>query len=387
MYLTDDRGIYRIYGLSAGRYRVSVGTENGGFSGVMGRGRFAQVFYGDTNDAAKAAILDLSEGSEASNIDIRLGHRGSTFSVAGRVVDSENGSPVPGVRLTYGRISKTDPGSGAFIGGLPTNPRGEFRFDGLESGHYTAYVSSRFDGGDFYSDPIVFDVVDRDVTNLEIKAVRGLTLSGVVVPETESGQKAMQQSGLRLTATVMTSANRPSNNGGSAIVGADGSFSISGMPPGQAVLYLYSSNPNTRGFSLTRVESDGMDVTRGIDLQPGRSSGNLRVFVSYGTGTIRGAVKFENGSAPPELRIFVGIRRDGRPVNGGGTMVDTRVYVLITDIPAGNYEVTLNLGFYSSTVAPPPRPQQPLKQFVTVADDAEVEVNFTFDLKPKEGGP
>src|SRR5687768_15072183 len=28
---TDDRGIYRIYGLSAGRYRVSVGSTEGGF--------------------------------------------------------------------------------------------------------------------------------------------------------------------------------------------------------------------------------------------------------------------------------------------------------------------------------------------------------------------
>src|SRR6266404_9628989 len=388
MYLTDDRGIYRIYGLAAGRYKASVGTEIGGFSGVIGRGRFAQAFYGDTNDKAKAAILDLSEGSEASNIDIRVGHRGSTFSIAGRVVDSDNSAPVPGVRVTYGRISQGDPGSGAFIGGLPTNARGEFRFDGLEAGHYTAYVSARFDGGDFYSDPILFDVVDRDVTSLEVKALRGLTLSGVVIPETESGQKAMrQQNGLRLIATVKASTNQASSNGASAVVGPDGSFSINGVPPGKALLYMYSAtNTSSRRFSLTRIESDGVDLTKGFDLQAGRSMSNLRVFVSYGTGTIRGAVKFENGSPPPELRIFVGIQLDGKPVNRG-TMVDTRGHFLIPDLTPGNYEIILRLGFNSPTLAPPPRPQPPLKQFVTVADDAEVEVNFTVDLKPKEGGP
>jgi protocatechuate 3,4-dioxygenase beta subunit len=388
MYITDDRGIYRIYGLAAGRYKVSVGTGNGGFPGVIGRGRFAQAFYGDTNDKTKAAILDLSEGSEASNIDIKVGHRGSTFSIAGRVLDSDNGAPVAGVRLTYGRISPGDPGANAFIGGLPTNARGEFRFDGLETGHYTAYVSSRFDGGDFYSDPIVFDLVDRDVTNLEVKALHGLTLSGVVIAETESGQKAMrQQSGLRLTASVKTTTNQPSGNGGSAEIGADGSFNINGVPPGRAVLYLYSmTNTNSRRFSMTRVESDGVDLTMGFDLQAGRSMSNLRVFVSYGTGTIRGAVRFENGTAPPDARIFVGIMQDGKSVNRG-TMVDTRGHFLITDLPPGNYEVILNVGFSSSTPAPPPRPRQPLKQFVTVADDAEVEVNFTVDLKPKEGGP
>ena len=69
-------------------------------------------------------------------------------------------------------------------------------------------------------------------------------------------------------------------------------------------------------------------------------------------------------------------------------MVDARGHFLIPDLPPGNYEVTLNVGFYGPTVQPPPRPrQQPQKQFVTVADDAEVEVNFTVDLKPKEGGP
>ena len=388
MYMTDDRGIYRIYGLSVGHYRVSVGAESGSFTGVIGRGRFGQVFYGDTNDKAKAAILDLSEGSEASNIDIKVGHRGSTFSIAGRVVDSDNGAPLPGVRLTYGRVSQSDPNSGPFIGGLPTNARGEFRFDGLEAGHYTAYVSSRFEGGDFYSDPIVFDVVDRDVTNLEVKALRGLTISGVVIPETESGQKALrQQTGLRLTASVKTNSIQSSTNGGSAVVGTDGSFSINGVPPGRALLYLFSvTTASSRRFSLTRVESDGVDITKGFDLQAGRSISNLRVFVSYGTGTIRGAVKFENGSAPPELRIFVGIQRDGKPVNSG-TMVDIRGHFLITDLPPGNYEVTLHLGFSSPTVAPPPRPQLPMKQFVTVADDAEAEVNFTVDLKPKEGGP
>ena len=387
MYQTDDRGIYRVYGLAAGRYKVSVGMENGGFSLSNARGRFAQVFYGDTNDAAKAVIVELTEGSEASNIDIRLGHRSSTYSITGRVVDPDN-APIAGVRLTYGRVSKTEPGSGVFIGGLPTNARGEFRFDGLEAGHYTIYVSSRFDGGDFYSQPIVFDVADRDVTNLELKALRGLTLSGVVVPESDSGKDAMAQlSGARITASIRTTTNPPTNIGGSAIIAADGSFSMNGMAPGKAVLYLYStSNGSSRRFSVTRIEADGIDQTQGIDLQPGRPVSNLRIFVSYGTGVIRGAVKFENGIPPPEARIFVGVKRDGKPADRG-TMVDARGHFLIPDLPPGNYEVTLNVGFYGPTVQPPPRPRQPPKQFVTVADAAEVEVNFTVDLKPTEGGP
>src|SRR5258708_4603501 len=162
---------------------------------------------------------------------------------------------------------------------------------------------------------------------------------------------------------------------------------MNGLPPGKAVLYLYSAtNTSFRRFSLTRIDSDGVDLTTGFDLQAGRSMSNLRVFVSYGTGTIRGAVKFENGSAPPEMRIFVGIQRDGKPVNRG-TMVDTRGHFLITDLTPGNYEVILRLGFNSPTVAPPPRPQPPLTQFVTVADAPDAAVNFTAHFKPQEVGP
>jgi hypothetical protein len=282
-------------------------------------------------------------------------------------------------------VSPTNPGSGVFIGGQPTNPQGQFRFDGLEPGHYTLYVSSRFDGGDLYSEPIYFDLVDRDLTNLELKAVRGLTLSGVVVPDSESAKNAASQlSGLRITASVTTATNTPNNISTAAIVAADGSFSIKGMAPGKALLYLYSpGNPNARRFSLTRIESDGVDQTQGIELQAGRSVTNLRVFVSYGTGVIRGAVKFENGNPPADAHIYVGIRRDGRPIDRG-TTVDTRGRFMITDIPPGNYEVTLNIGFFGPTLQPPPRPRQPLKQIVTVVNDAEVEVNFTV---PKEGGP
>ncbi|MEK6336971.1 MAG: hypothetical protein AABM67_18765 [Acidobacteriota bacterium] len=389
MYQTDDRGIYRIYGLPPGRYKVSVGSETGGFPrNNSGRGYFAKIYYGDTTEDAKAAIVDLSEGAEATNIDIRLGHRGATFSISGRVVNSENGEPLPGLRPTYGNVSKTNPASGVFIGGLPTNSRGEFRLDRIEPGRFTIYVSSRFEGGDFYSEPIAVDVVDRDITNLEIKAVRGLTISGLVVAEGDSSKNTPGHlGGLRLTITVNTTSKPPTQNYASAVIAPDGSFRVGGLPPGKANFYMYSlENPNRR-FTLTRIERDGVDQSQGFDIQAGQTASNLRLFVSYGTGVIRGTIKFENGSPPSNAIMYVGIRRDGGTGSfERGTQTDVRGHFLITDVPAGTYEITLNQGF-SSPPQPGQRPRPPLKQFVSVADDSEVEVIFTVDLKPKEGGP
>lgn len=387
MYQTDDRGIYRIYGLQAGSYKVSVGSEAGGFMRNGGRGYFVRTFYGDTTDAAKAVTVELSEGAEASNLDIRLGHRGTTFSVSGRVVDSEKGEPLAGVRPMYGNVSKTNPNSGVFIGGLPTNQRGEFRFDGLEPGHYTISVSSRIEGGDFYSEPIGFDIVDHDITNLELKAVRGLTISGVVAPESDSSRDTLSRvAGARIIASV-NATNPTMRSQGWGLIAPDGSFRITGLSPGRVSLYIYSqTNPNSRRFSQIRVERDGVEQPSEFNLQAGQSISNLRVLISYGTGVLRGAVKFENGSPPANARSYVRIKKDGRNLEMGIT-VDARGHFRLNDIPAGNYEVTLNLGFSTPLPAGQRPPAPPQKQFVSISDDAEAEVNFTVDLKPKDGGP
>src|SRR5215510_12241311 len=49
---TDDRGIYRMFGIAAGRYNVTVGRSEGNGSGplMVGRASFKQVWYPDVTD-------------------------------------------------------------------------------------------------------------------------------------------------------------------------------------------------------------------------------------------------------------------------------------------------------------------------------------------------
>jgi hypothetical protein len=49
---TDDRGIYRIFGIPSGRYRVAMGLSEGSsfMSGDTGRPLYKQTFYPDVND-------------------------------------------------------------------------------------------------------------------------------------------------------------------------------------------------------------------------------------------------------------------------------------------------------------------------------------------------
>lgn len=385
MYQTDDRGVYRIYGLAAGRYKVSVGSA----PNSTGRSRYPQTFYPDADDSSRAGIVGVSVGSEAENIDISLGTRREIYSVSGRVVDSVSGQPVPGVRALYKMVSKTQTGSSGYSGGLPTNSKGEFRIEGLASGDYEILVSSRFDGGKFYSEPVYFQVADRDVNDIEIRALQGESISGRIMPDAETNATVLTKfAGLVIGASVRSESQPQNHNAGWAQVAADGTFQIQGLSPGKASMFLYSvTNPNDRGFVIARIERDGVDVTKTLEIQPGKSLSDIRVFVSYGTGKIRGTVKFENGMPPPGARIFVGVRREGSPYPElPGTQVDSRGHFLLSNLAPGAYSVTLNLAF---DTAPPPgqRPLPPVKQFVTVADGVEAEVVLTVDFKLAEGHP
>src|SRR5215813_13253678 len=106
---TDDRGIYRVFGIRPGKYRVSVG--NPAWGDYPGRRKLAQTYYPDVTDAAKATIIHVDEGSEATNIDIKLGPPVQSFSVTGRIIDGDTEKPVPNVWVSLSRIEVVDANS------------------------------------------------------------------------------------------------------------------------------------------------------------------------------------------------------------------------------------------------------------------------------------
>lgn len=381
---TDDRGIYRIYGLPAGRYRASVGSNEGHFMMSSRRTYYPLTFYGNTSDAAKAAIVELQDGTEAASIDIRVGRASNTFVASGRVIDAETGQPVPGYRLAYGNAQPNQPFHGGFVGSA-TNARGEFRLEGLQSGRYGVSLAASFESSAHYSDPVFFEITDGDVTNLELKATRGLTLSGAVVFEGSRAKELLQQIGmLRVSANVAspTSARNPSS---SSLIAPDGSFKLSGVRPGKARLYIASmSSSGVRGVTILRVDRGGVDVTQNLEIQAGESITDLRIVATLGAGSIRGTVRFVGGEVPPNVRLFINTRREGAPQGGGG-MVDARGRFLISSLTSGTYDVMLIIEYPGPSGGR--RPINPQTQTVTVSDGVETQVDFIVDLTPKEGGP
>ena len=169
---TDDRGVYRIYGLEPGRYLVAAGSDSAG--------GYRLTYHPDATDETKARVVEVSGGEEASNIDIKVAPSAKGYVVTGRVVDADSGDPVPGVTVNYTTTTRVRTGRPV------TNALGEFRFEDMPPDSYRAYVMN-FDtddgGGPMFGDEVEFEVVDRDVGGLEIKKHRGATISGVVAVE------------------------------------------------------------------------------------------------------------------------------------------------------------------------------------------------------------
>lgn len=388
LYQTDDRGVYRIYGLSPGRYRVSVGQSSSGIINSPS-GFYVLTYHPDTNDIARATVIDLAAGAEASNVDIKVGRRGEAHEITGRVVDAETQLPLSGVRIAV-QVMR-DQGGYSTIPGNTTRPDGSFTITGVTNGRYGVYLASEYGDSDFYSDPVSVNVVDQDVGGIEVKAQRGTSISGSVAPENMELKELLRQvPGLRVSATVMPADGRMTpttiRSFGSAPVAADGSFTITGLRPGRATLGV-DSRTGAQRPALVKVTVGGIGVTQGFEIERQPVSG-VQLVVVYGTGTIRGSVTLQ-GAPLTDYRTEIICRREGaRTYAGGGAYLDSRGHFTIKGLAPGSYDCGVQFGLMAPTQGRPvSRPPQVPHQTITVSNDVETEVNFLVDLTPKGVGP
>jgi len=372
---TDDRGIYRAFGLRPGRYKVATGRGEDTFYGnyMPSRTTYRQVFHPDVTEHSKATIIEVSEGSEAKDVDIKLGAVMQTFSVSGRLID-EKGLPVPNIRFGLQRILGQRP---EFTGSsMVSNAQGEFFAEGLIPGKYGIYMFQNI-STEMRADTFSFEIIDQDVTGVVIKLTKGASLSGVVVFETEDKAALEQLLKLQVRAYVAVKGSSGFGQSSFSQIAADGSFRLAGLPEGTANLSLGTPGmPLLKGFTIARIERDGIAMPRGVEVKEGENVTGVRVFVSFGNAIIRGVVKLENGSLPPGMMMFVRVSKPGETGPGGirPAQVDARGHFLMEGIPPGTYELTVMVPGASGS---PPRRA---KQEVSVQNGVTTDVVITIDL-------
>ncbi|PWT90455.1 MAG: hypothetical protein C5B55_09720 [Blastocatellia bacterium] len=372
---TDDRGIYRIFGIAAGQYKVAAGRSEDTYQGpqALTRAMYQQVFYPNVNDQSKATVIEVSEGSEATGIDISLGPAMQTFTASGRTVDGEKIIPLPNIRFGVQRIRGDRPEYVNMV--ITSNTQGDFLIENLLPGKYRVFMFPE-PNNIMRADAVDFEVVDHDLTGLTVRISKGASISGVIVVEPEERTSLSKITNLNIGAYVSApGAPGGIGQGGSSTVGPDGTFTISGLPAGMANISLYSRTaPNTQAWMVTRIERDGVVQPRAFEIKDGEQIVGLRVIVAHGTATLRGVVSFTNGELPPAGRIGLRLSKPGeqnqfmRP-----TQVDARGHFISEGLIPGTYDLIV------SVVGPNLKPRI-VKQQVTLTDNTITDVTVTVDF-------
>ncbi|MEP7337178.1 MAG: carboxypeptidase-like regulatory domain-containing protein [Acidobacteriota bacterium] len=384
---TDDRGVYRIYGLEPGRYIISAGASSEAAMLQMataGGAYYQRTFYPEATDEAKAKIIEIKSGDEIESVDIKLARAGrdKSFAATGRVIEAESGKPVAGMMIMY---SITKEGSASFgFGNSTTNSQGEFRLGGLTPNSYQAFVVG-LEQTENYGEPVKFEVGEGDVSGLEIKMNLGASISGVAVIEGVSDPSTVSKlreklSKIQITAQVIEKSEGVvfSNTFGSAgQISANGTFKLGGLKPGKVQL-IVNTFMAEKGFTPLRIEQNGVEMKE-IQLTAGVPATGVRIIFAYGTASIAGRVEVRGGSLPPGARLSVRVVREDGSEPLFNTLrgdVDERGQFLIEGIFPGRHK--LIMGSYENPSLPK------VEQFITITGNGRQEVVLPLNLPKKE---
>ena len=362
---TDDRGIYRIFGVAAGRYKVAVGNDGGNLHWRSVVRRYRRVFFSGVTDAGRATVIEVSESSETSHVDITVDGPIHTFAASGVVLDEQTNKPAANMQCWISEQRRE------FIPlEVITNSQGQFQIDSLLPGDYQVRAEPK-EGDNVRSSPVSFQIVDRDIDGLVIRTAKGAGIAGVVVLENNRDPVIMDKlSKLSVGTWTRTGADSQSV-WHSSPVNSDYSFSIKGLNAGSVLLDIDNAE---EGFSLARIEYPKATPTDRIPVNADQQITGVRLIVRYGTAIIDGTVKIVNGKLPADCRLYVKVREITALDRLFPVEVDDRGHFTIRNLAAGTYFVTPNLSV-PGDMKPVGPPQQ-----VVVNDGATVNVSLTADF-------
>lgn len=330
-YKTDDRGIYRIYGLAPGTYQVAAGGRGAqGFS--MGG---SNAFDGDAPTYYPSSTLDTAgevsvvAGAEVINIDIRYrNNRG--YSVSGSVAVT-TGTTVQGTSVFLARASNgIVEGTTTILSGRNEN---KFAFESLLEGEYVLYAMGG--GGNLalgaegmsmsISESHRVTVRGADVTGvqLQLEPLGSIAGRAVLEPLQDPRQKAECKDArpVPLEGIVLSARDQRKQSAADPFTSSlaefknttpndKGEFVISLLRPGLQHLdfelpgeHLYVK---TLMLASTDPKAKPIDAAKnGIIMRSGDKVKGLVMTVSEGAAGLKGKVISAEDNKPPTVRLRV----------------------------------------------------------------------------------
>jgi hypothetical protein len=363
---TDDRGMYRIFGLPPGTYVVSARSPSreevravtaaelqwadkivsgaaspggaapvaAGAPGAAPASAFAPVYYPGTPVAADAATITIGAGEERLGVDFAL-VLVPTAQVRGRLMDAE-GRPQPNTTITARPVQP--PGSdmlgmleSAFGSSTRTVADGSFAMNGLRPGRYTleGRITPRT-GNEPQAPPTPpavgavthwvkdeINVAGVDITDLTLVLKAGMTFSGRVVYEgtTLAPPANLAALSFRLSPADGTSIAAMLAVESRITVTSDGTFSATGLAPGR---YRFVAQPgflgglapsavaNASGWVVKSAMAGGRDIADAVlEVKAGENVSGVVVTFTDQPTELSGRVFDQAGRVTADFPIVI----------------------------------------------------------------------------------
>jgi protocatechuate 3,4-dioxygenase beta subunit len=301
---TDDRGAFRVYGLTPGEYYLSASFRNPQqmmmAPGTVTTGAvdgYAPTYYPGTPNAAEASRISVKAGQESSNVSMAL-VAARLSRISGRVLNS-NGAPVVQGFVT---VMAADRMSMGMMMSAPamTNTDGSFQILGIAPGAYNISVRPRgtpSTEAEFATARITVGAADVD--NVMLTTSRGAVARGIITTD-EGAPPPMPPEQVQLFAQ-MTDPDAFMMSSGETKVNADWTFELTGLFDARRIGGSVTQNPD---WAVKAVYRNDVDVTdTATEFTPGQTIDGFNVVLTRKRTEISGQILGERNRPETDATI------------------------------------------------------------------------------------
>ena len=302
--MSDDRGVYRIFGMQEGSYVVWTSMTNP--FNLEKTTETRTYFPSSTRDTAQEILVKV--GTETTGIDVV--HRSEQgHSISGTLADMEGTGPEIGTN-----IQLISPRTGASAGNsfiLP-NSKQSFAFYGITDGEYEATATQNFTNNNHrIAVPLKVVVHGSDISGLILRFNKSGEIQGHVTLSKMSAPNAacnISRNGYLEETTILAMKDEQ----GSIVPPhraaplTNGNFSLTNVPSGTFRFSTKFQNDFWYLKSVTHsAKSSKIDVAKqGIFVKPGEKISGLSLLIAEGAVSIQGKIFAEqNQKLPARLRV------------------------------------------------------------------------------------
>jgi hypothetical protein len=343
---SDDRGLYRMFSLSPGRYFLSAGNPLGNNNGLndiitlTGDGtpmpaangipqKYSLSYYPGAPELNSATAIDVPSGADVRGIDMYLKEQ-QTYRVRGVIMDPRSGQPPRSASILL-NPQNPDPRSSPYVSfgdNLPNySPAdGAFELRNVSPGAYIVsaqlpnpvatppnFASMTADQQRAYFDVVIaastvapraftsINVVNSDIENVQLWVGTAGSISGTLRAELPPNTSAPDFNFIHIQLRL-ADGSTPSNAPSMRPPKDDGTFRIDGVWPGEYYLVL-SGLP--AGFYLKQALLGDLDLLNGGLRFTGSESAALNIVISSNTGVVDGNVSDAQGQPLSGARVVL----------------------------------------------------------------------------------